>query len=202
MFSILNSQLKIVYPSEKDKWSISDLWQDSFNDSPEYIEFFFNRVYKSENTLVIKRNDFIVSMLQMIPYKAKLAYEILPVAYVYGACTHPFERGQGLMKELICFAKSEMYRRGFAYAIVIPANLSLFDYYRKLGFTSPIFHHIEHKSYNKVIVDFIEKKYPFTFEDCSTNKHFQYFLCYCYNSAACFHLFSTMKLYVFKPLLQ
>ena len=165
---------EIVFPSEKDKWSIADLWQESFHDSPEYVEFFFNRVYKPENTLVVKRNGFIVSALQMIPYQAKLSDKFIPVAYVCGACTHTFERGQGLMKTLVYHAKLEMKRRGFVFSIVIPAEPSLFDFYHKLGFTKEIFHHTQIMPYNKYLVKTLESCYPFTFEEC-TIKHFQYF---------------------------
>ena len=166
--------LEFVYPSEKDKCNVADLWQESFDDSPEYVEFFFNHVYKPENTLVIKRNGFIVSALQMIPYKAKWRKKIMPVAYVCGACTHPFERGRGFMKTLVHHAKIEMKRRGFAFAIVIPAEPSLFDFYCKLGFTKKIYHHTQILPYNKHLVNTLESRYPLTFEECTT-KHFPYF---------------------------
>ena len=166
--------IHIVYPSEKDKWNVADLWQESFDDSPEYVEFFFNHVYKPENTLVIKRDGFIVSALQMIPYTAKLSAKTVPAAYVCGACTHPFERGQGLMKTLVRHAKLEMKRRGFVFAVVIPAEPSLFVFYEKLGFTKKIFHYSQILPYNKFLVNALEYYYPFTFEEC-TIKHFPYF---------------------------
>ena len=169
-----NTQLNITFPSEKDKWNVAGLWQDSFNDSPEYIEFFFNRVYKPENTLVIKLNGFIVSALQMIPYKAKLGDQFLPVAYICGACTHPFERGKGFMKMLMHHAMFEMKRRGFSFATVIPAEPSLFDFYQQFGFTDAIYQSIENLNYNKFLVNTLESYYNLTFEEC-TPKHFQYF---------------------------
>jgi predicted acetyltransferase len=168
----MNSQLdfQITYPSEKDKQGIADLWLESFNDSPEYIKIFFNRVYKPENTLVIKRNGVIVSALQMIPYEAMISQKILPVAYICGACTHPFERGQGLMKILINHAIAEMKKRSFAFSVVIPALPSLFDYYHKLGFTVPILHCFE--KINTLVR--INKDISYTFKNCTID-HFQYF---------------------------
>lgn len=170
----INSQFNIVYPSENDKWSIADLWQDVFHDSPEYVYLFFNHVYKPENTLVVKRNGFVVSALQMIPYNAKLRDEIVPVVYICGACTHTFERGKGLMKALIHEAKLEMKRRGFLFAIVIPAEASLFDFYRKLGFTNPIHRSVEYLRYSNFIVTHLKPFFHYSFEEC-TSKHFQYF---------------------------
>jgi len=166
--------MKISYPQPADKGMVADLWQVSFFDSPEYVELFFNRVYKPENTLVIKRNGFIISALQMIPYKAKIDDKIIPVAYVCGVCTHPSARGQGLMKSLIHQAKLEMYRRGFLFAIVIPAEPSLFNFYRELGFTSLITHGVKNIFLDSQLLTEFEKENAYFFEEC-TNQHFTYF---------------------------
>ena len=170
----ISKDLQICYPLPQDRWAVADLWQDSFNDSPEYIELFFNRVYKPENTLVIKRSGFIISALQMIPYQAKLENKIIPVAYICGACTHPFERGQGLMKKLVNFAKIEMIDRGFIFSIVIPAEPSLFKFYENLGFKNYIFHHTIERVFGQSFIQETKNKCDYTYEEC-TLKHFPYF---------------------------
>ena len=169
----INDQ-QISYPLPKDKREIAKLWQISFNDSAEYIELFFDRVYKPENTLVIKRNGLIASTLQMVPYQAKIGDEIVPFAYICGACTHPLERGKGLMKSLLDHAKRKMKRQGYHFSIVIPAEPSLFNFYRDLGFTSLISHVIEKRSFNVCLSNEAEKKSDYSFEACTSN-HFPYF---------------------------
>ncbi len=172
-YSSTYDDLKICHPAPEDKWMLTDLWQDSFNDPPEYIEFFFNHVYKPENTLVIKRNGFVVSALQMIPYKVKFLQSILPAAYICGVCTHPFERGQGLMKELIASAKSELYSKGFSLAFLIPAEVSLYEYYIRAGFTQHLYQNT--KSMDKNHPTFLNVKMnDYSFEDC-TQEHFPFF---------------------------
>jgi len=166
--------LQISYPLPQDKEMVIDLWQVSFHDTPEYVEVFFNRVYKPENTLVIKRAGFIISALQMIPYHAKFDDTIIPVVYGCGFCTHPLERGQGLMKTLIRHAKSEMYKRGFSMAIVIPAEPSLFDYYRELGFTHLIASNVEEIYFDSHLLTESKKENDLFFEEC-TIRHFPYF---------------------------
>ena len=161
------------HPSPNDKDEIAKLWQDIFHDSDEYTDLFFNRVYKPENTLVIKHNECIVSALQMIPYPVKLNDTIIQAAYLCGLYTHPLERGKGLMKTLMRYAMAEMKRRGYGLAIVIPAEPSLFIYYRNLGFTSPINHAIVFQSYG-IYNNVWNRNAPFTFEPCS-NEHFPYF---------------------------
>ena len=168
------NDLKISCPLPQDKEMVTDLWQVSFHDTPEYLGVFFNRVYKPENTLVIKRAGFIVSALQMIPYHAKFDDTIIPVVYVCGVCTHPLERGQGLMKTLIGHAKSEMHKRGFSMAIVIPAEPSLFDFYRKLGFTHLIASNVEEFFFDSHLLTESKTENDLSFVEC-TNKHFPYF---------------------------
>ena len=163
---------KTGYPSPRDKYEVAELWSDVFHDSPEYIELFFNRVYKPENTLVIKRDGFIVSALQMIPYQLKIKKRIISVAYVCGVGTHPWERGKGLMRFLMRKAISEMEYRGYEIAIVIPSEPSLFDYYRKFKFRHPIdvctgFHIINDNNLQNI-------NDPYTIEAC-TKHHYPYF---------------------------
>jgi predicted N-acetyltransferase YhbS len=121
-------------PSEEDNKEIAALWKEVFGDKDEFIALFFERVYRSENTLVIKSGGKIVSALQMIPYNVKIDCDILPAAYVCGVCTHPSERGKGLMHRLMAEAMAEMRQRGFKLSFLIPAEPWLFDYYRKFGY--------------------------------------------------------------------
>ncbi len=69
-------------PHSDDKQEIAALWQEVFHDSDNFVELFFNRVYKSENTLVIKRDNRIISALQMVPYQIKIDHKTFPSAYI------------------------------------------------------------------------------------------------------------------------
>lgn len=53
---------------DNNKPQLIDLWHTSFNDSEEFVELFFDHVYKKENALCIEKNGKIVSALQMLPY--------------------------------------------------------------------------------------------------------------------------------------
>ena len=53
---------------DNNKPQLIDLWRTSFDDSEEFIKLFFDRVYKKENALFIKKDGKIVSALQMLPY--------------------------------------------------------------------------------------------------------------------------------------
>ena len=155
------------HPLPKDKEEIISLWQTTFQDSDEFVNLFFSRVYKPENTLIIKSGDKIISALQMIPYKIKVADNIIPSAYVCGVCTLTTERGKGLMKMLMHEAIDNMRQKGYAITTLIPAHPWLFDIYKKFGYTHPINYNLE--SYS---CEINSSNYTFT---TYTDKYFSYF---------------------------
>ena len=126
------------HPLPEDREEMVSLWQTTFQDSDEFAYLFFNRVYKPKNTLVIKKDDKIISSLQMIPYEIKTAGGIIPTAYICGICTLTMERGKGFMSILMNDAFDLMRQRGYGIATLIPAHPWLFDIYRKYGFIHPI----------------------------------------------------------------
>ena len=118
------------------KQQIIDLWKKSFGDSDEFIELFFNRVYKEENTLTIRKNNQVISALQIVPYEMTYYGAHIPVGYICGVCTLPSERGKGWMKQLMKNAFDEMYYREYTISTLIPASDWLFNYYQTFGYAT------------------------------------------------------------------
>jgi len=125
------------------KQQIIDLWKISFGDTDDFIRLYFDRVYKDEQTLVIRKNDRVVSALQILPYQMTYCGTTIPVGYIYGVCTLPSERGKGLMKKLMLQALEEMRLRGYALSMLIPATPQLFDVYRRFEFANAFDYAIE-----------------------------------------------------------
>lgn len=61
-----------------------NLWRICFNDTEEFIRFYFERKYKDENTIGIEENGQIVSVLQMLPYTMTWNQQEVPVSYIPG----------------------------------------------------------------------------------------------------------------------
>ena len=114
---------------------LMELWKRSFDDTDAFVRLFFTHVYRKENALYIEQGGRIVSALQMLPYTMQFYGKEIPVSYIYGACTHPEERGKGWMSALIQKAFKVMAERHIALTVIIPAEKSLFDYYRRFGYT-------------------------------------------------------------------
>jgi len=159
---------KSLHPLPGDTAEMISLWQTTFQDSDEFVNLFFSRVYRPENTLVIKNEGRIVSALQMIPYEIKTAGTIIPSAYVCGVCTLTLERGKGFMKTLMNEAMDDMRQKGYGVSTLIPAHPWLFDIYRNFGYTHPINYHLEYyfreansESSDYTFIPYSGKYFPF-----------------------------------------
>ena len=126
-----------------DKQQIINLWKTSFGDTDDFIRLWFDRVYKDEQTIVIEENGKVVSALQILPYEMTYCGTTIPIGYICGVGTIPFERGKGLMSQLMHQAIKEMQNSDFALAVLIPATPGLFDLYRRFEFANAFDYSIE-----------------------------------------------------------
>lgn len=128
----------IRYSEKSDIKDIIFLWNEAFGDSQEEIMFFINNKYKPENTLVFEDNGKIVSMLFLLEGEMKINNNRYPSYYLYAACTLNDCRGKGYMSQLLGFAQKTAYNRGYYFICLLPANKSLYEYYKKYGY-KPLF---------------------------------------------------------------
>ncbi|MDR1201016.1 MAG: GNAT family N-acetyltransferase [Tannerellaceae bacterium] len=132
----------VTLAQEYQKNDIIHIWNECFpGDSPEFIDLYFTKKYKSENTLVYLLEDKIASCLQILPYEMKYCGDVCPMFYISGAATLPEYRNRGLMKELLLHAFQEMKNRGALFTTLIPQEEWLAGYYQKYGYT-PCFDYI------------------------------------------------------------
>lgn len=110
------------------------LWHKVFGDSEEYLDAFFKTFYRPENTLVFTEGSRAVSALYMVPYAALTEEGEKPVSYLYALSTEPSYRGKGIMSKLIERSLEISRERGYSMSVLIPSEISLFDYYRRFGF--------------------------------------------------------------------
>lgn len=120
----------IEFASIKDKKELQSLWQMTFLEDEQVIDNFFENVYQSVVTPVIKVENEIVSSLFLLDcnigeYKGKC---------VYCAMTKYAFRGKGYMKKLLEISYDYCKENGFDFLFLVPAEESLFDYYNKCGF--------------------------------------------------------------------
>ncbi len=104
-----------------DYEDIIRIWSGAFGDDREYILSFLD---KFKECVYILGNDAIMTLFP-VTLNDKKGH------YVYAVAVDANKRGTGLGKKLIEFAKANMED----FLVLVPADKSLFDYYRKLGFS-------------------------------------------------------------------
>lgn len=120
----------IEFASIKDKKELSSLWQITFLEDIEIVEDFFQNIFSTVITPVIRIDGEIASSLFLLPCKIG-KYE---GKCVYCAMTKYAHRGKGYMKQLLDFSYDYCKKNNFDFLFLVPAEESLFDYYKKCGF--------------------------------------------------------------------
>lgn len=118
----------------KKQEEVMNLWRICFNDTEDFVRFYFERKYHEQDTAVCIENDQVVSALQMLPYPMTWHGKTVMTSYISGACTHPSSRSKGLMRKLLTEAFLTMKNRKNAFSILIPQEPRLFEYYKQAGY--------------------------------------------------------------------
>ena len=116
--------------TEQDTRQIRDLWEYCFDDSPEFIDFFFQSCYRPENTLITAETNRVCSCLQLLPYRMQLRERPVDVCYIVGVATWPEYRGRGYAAQLLQYVDTVLHERNIYLSILLPFQ---YDFYRKFG---------------------------------------------------------------------
>lgn len=120
--------MTVKYAEAIDKTKIEELWRYSFNDTEDFIHYYFDNRYKAENTIVYK-DEKVKAALQMNPYKLGINGETEPVSYIIGISVFPEHRGKGLTTELLKSSLTEEYNKGHSVSLLMPINTPLYTRY-------------------------------------------------------------------------
>ena len=120
----------IEFATINDKKELSSLWQITFLEDSQVTQNFFQTVFPTVVTPVIRIDGEIASSLFLLPckignYTGKC---------VYCAMTKYAHRGKGYMKQLLDFSYGYCKENNIDFLFLVPAEPSLFDYYEKCGF--------------------------------------------------------------------
>jgi len=114
---------------------LKNLWKRCFpQDTAHFIDFYFDKIYENDETLVCVENNRPVAALQIIPYSIKTVNQIRSGGYLSGIMTHPDYRKRGYMNKLLQAAFDEMGEKGYDYTFLIPQEKELVGMYAKYGF--------------------------------------------------------------------
>ena len=114
------------------KDQLKDLWEDLFNDELEYIEWYFNNIYKEKNTRIYTEENEVFGMLFENKYHLSVDSERFMGRYLVGVGVAPERRGEGVMKELLLQSIKEAYSYGEEFIYLTPIDKNI---YERFGFS-------------------------------------------------------------------
>ena len=115
---------------------LRSLWSETFGDSPEYVDAFYENFGENVRGYVMADEDGRVCAALTCHLSGE--YDGKPVYVSYAVCTRSDMRGHGLAAELTSVVRDEVTEAG-GISIVSPAEPSLIQYYAKLGYEPHFF---------------------------------------------------------------
>lgn len=130
----------IRFANQNDKLEVKNIWKACFGDSDSFIDYYFQEEFKADRVLLLKQEE-IASMLTMIPVELSIPNNgKYNGSMLYAVATHPKYQGKGLSTKLMDYAKSYLQEQGVDIITLVPATLSLTNFYAKQGYLTGFYH--------------------------------------------------------------
>ncbi len=113
-----------------------EMWQEIFDDTSEYVDYYFENKAKRSTVYRDDVGKELASMAFFTPYTACYRGEKYVVPYIVGVATKPCYRGEKRMTKLLKKGLEEWFLEGAPFAFLSPASAEI---YTPLGFC-PIYH--------------------------------------------------------------
>lgn len=133
-----------------NRYSLSDLWGQSFGDDPEFISAMYDSGYLRPSDIFALTDDGrLVSALFLPEYYIQVNGEDLPIRLLSCVATDSSQRGKGYMSTLIPRVL-ELIQQESCGVCVIPKTENLYSFYEKFGFSTAFY--VSEKLYEDVAV--------------------------------------------------
>lgn len=116
---------------KSDIKAIREMWNDYYGLSQNFCDWFFNRAFYSQNSIVVTDNDEIVASAGFIPYKIRLGNFEADAAYIAGMVTLPEYRTNENVRRLTADTLLAVNAKDIPISFIIPHK---YKTYEKYGF--------------------------------------------------------------------
>lgn len=131
---MLSASFDLRTATAQDVPALRENWRSSFGDTDAYLDFFFERRFVPDDTLVACLNGAVVSQCFLLPVRLRTRDGILDAYYLFAAATHPVYRGQGIMQQLLHYANIVCKESRKDAIVLLPGSPELYDYYARSGY--------------------------------------------------------------------
>lgn len=128
---------------DKKKIQVKRLYDSTFTADKSWNDWFFERVYRDEEVMILAPGGNPVSCLFLQQYKFRFHGEETRFGYISGAATAVPARHKGYMRQLLSESLQTAHARGDVFVGLIPATRRLYFYYDKFGFATVVYDDIE-----------------------------------------------------------
>ena len=122
--------MTIDYPKNHDLPGLRQLWKEAFGDSDAFLDIFFATGFSPYRCRCITDKSNVLAAL----YWFDCSLSGRKIAYLYAVATARSHRGQGLCRRLMTDVQVLLAETGYAGAVLVPGEESLFDFYGKMGY--------------------------------------------------------------------
>lgn len=105
-----------------------------FDEDEEEVDLMFNGYISSDICYCAIEKDIVAAALYLVPCTMAAKEGLIKGHYLYAAATLPQFRGKGIMHALIKYALEEAKKQGDVFSALLPANGSLYDFYKEQGY--------------------------------------------------------------------
>lgn len=138
-YSIMEKQpLREFEHPERIKTETEELYRATFHDSEAFTQLYFDRCYRPERNIVCQIGGHVAAALQALPYRLGSGSIEALSAYIYAVSVEESYRRQHVGSSLMQQAHHTLYSQGYIFAVLIPAEPWLFDWYAGMGYTQII----------------------------------------------------------------
>lgn len=122
--------MRIDYPVEDQLPQLRKLWREAFGDEDAFLDLFFGKVFSSDRCRCVTVEDRVAAALYWLDCRCWDK----PIAYLYAVATGKKHRGQGLCRALMADTHRLLTELGYAGAVLVPGELTLFEMYGSMGY--------------------------------------------------------------------
>lgn len=110
------------------------LWTQAFGDGDDLLDPFFSKLYRPEDTFVIREDGQAKAMAFQLPVTICEGSRGWRAAYLYAVATDETARGRGFCTELLDYAGEVLAERGCKALLLVPGEPELRAFYRARGY--------------------------------------------------------------------
>lgn len=108
---------------------IRDLWDEFYGYSENFTDWFFNRAFYSQNSIVGTDDAKIAASSGFIPYKIKLNDKEINCAYIAGLVIMPEYKDENNIKQMIADTLLTINASDTPISLIMPHNYRLYEQY-------------------------------------------------------------------------